>query len=130
MVLFIDDLNMPLKEKYSAQPPLEIMRQQLDEGGWYDLESKEWKFLEDMTFIGAMGPPSQGRNQVSLRVTRHFNLLYVEPYLPTSLSTIFSSLMDWYFLNTGKEMLSKILNLKDTLINSTIMIYNSIKSSK
>jgi dynein heavy chain len=106
------------------------LRQQLDEGGWYDLESKEWKFLEDMTLIAAMGPPSQGRNQVTLRVTRHFNLLYVEPYLPTSLFTIFSNLMDWYFLNTGKEMLSKIINLKDTLINSTIMIYNSIKSSK
>jgi dynein heavy chain len=58
MVLFIDDLNMPQKEKYSAQPPLEIIRQQLDEGGWYDLDSKEWKFLEDMTFIAAMGPPS------------------------------------------------------------------------
>jgi hypothetical protein len=28
------------------------------EGGWYDLESKEFIWLEDIIFIGAMGPPS------------------------------------------------------------------------
>ena len=27
-------------------------------GGWYDLETLEFKFLEDITFIAAMGPPS------------------------------------------------------------------------
>jgi dynein heavy chain len=43
----------------------------MDMGGWYDLDNKEWKFLEDITFIAAMGPPNQGRNQVSLRVTRY-----------------------------------------------------------
>jgi hypothetical protein len=24
----------------------------MDTGGWYDLDTKEWKFLEDMIFIG------------------------------------------------------------------------------
>lgn len=26
IIIFIDDFNMPNKEKYSAQPPLEILR--------------------------------------------------------------------------------------------------------
>jgi len=44
-----------------------------------------------------MLPPTGGRNVITLRYQRHYNLLYVEPFERDSLFHIFTNALDWYF---------------------------------
>lgn len=85
LAIFIDDVNMPETEFYGAQPPIELLRLFVDRSGLYDRETLEWKQVVNTTTILACAPPSGGRNEMSPRLTRHFNILCIPEASNTTL---------------------------------------------
>lgn len=95
-VIFVDDLNMPKLEIYGAQPPIELLRQFIDHGGWYvkkDSTTIPFFKIEDVQIASAMGPPGGGRNPVTNRLLRHFNHIYFTDLSEDSERTIFSAIL-------------------------------------
>jgi dynein heavy chain len=98
----------------------------MDYKGWYDIDDPERNFrkLEGVRFAGAMGPPGNGRNSISSRYIRHFNVLYIEPYKDSSLTYIFQVVMDWMFASKSNPSFpAPVQALKDNIVKNTIHIY-------
>ena len=93
MIVFIDDVNMPALEKYGAQPPNELFRQIIDQGGFYDLKKLYFVYVKDCIFITAAAPPGGGRNPVTPRLFRHFNALWSPELSQRSMETIFTAIL-------------------------------------
>lgn len=128
-VVFVDDLNMPSKEKYGAQPPIELLRQWMDHSGWYDRSDSSFRELQDLQFIAAMGPPGGGRSFITQRYVRHFTMLLFTPFSDASLCRVFETMMNWFFTRSqpgGGTFAQEIKGAAAPLVLATVELYNSI----
>ncbi|XP_044079595.1 dynein axonemal heavy chain 1 isoform X1 [Siniperca chuatsi] len=123
-IFFIDDLNMPMLETYGAQPPIELLRQWMDHGGWYDRKQiGTFKQVVDINFACAMGPPGGGRNPITQRFTRHFNFLSFTEMEDASKKKIFSTI-----LGSWMGPVPAIQQLNESLVDATLRVYSTISS--
>lgn len=95
-IVFVDDVNMPAVEKYGAQPPVELLRQLIDNGGLYDRRKRFWKAVEDTSMIVAAAPPAGGRNSLTPRFVRHFALFCMPPPSRVGMQRIFTSILSGF----------------------------------
>ena len=51
LLTFMDDLNMPSKDTFGSQPPLELIRQWIDYGFWFDRQKQSQKFIKVISNI-------------------------------------------------------------------------------
>lgn len=70
---------MPKLDEYGSQPPLELLRQLVEYGGWYNRkELNIFVKIHKTSLLCAMGPPGGGRNPISGRLTSKFQIMNLQ----------------------------------------------------
>nr|XP_028577583.1 dynein heavy chain 14, axonemal [Podarcis muralis] len=121
VLLFIDDLNTPIAEEYGSQPPLELIRQFLDLGGFYDTEQLTWKNVQDVAMVATCTPPSEGSNEISARLLSCFCTLVLPVTSLQSLQRIFQVRLGAYL--HIKRFMAEVQKCKDNLTCASIAVY-------
>ncbi|KAG7228180.1 hypothetical protein INR49_013343 [Caranx melampygus] len=120
-IIFVDDMNMPALEQFGAQPPVELLRQYIDHGNWYDLKDTSKITLVDLQLISAMGPPGGGRNAVTSRFLRHFNIFSINPFSDDTMVRIFSSMVSFYLKNN--QFPPECFAVGSQIVTATMEVY-------
>ena len=120
MIFFIDDVNMPQYDEYFSQPPVELLRQTIDSGGFYDLDILKFKEVKDTSFVTACAPPGGGRNAVTPRLFRHFNMIWIPSLSKKSMELIFSSILRGFLDLGGRSSLGMFA---DPVVRASVDIY-------
>ena len=121
-IIFVDDLNMPAKEIYGAQPPIEILRQWMDYEGWFDRKENVWRNLIDCQYVAAMGPPGGGRQVMSNRMLRHLHMLTFTDLSTTEIETIFTTITKAFLQTTFGD---EVVSVAPHVVKATIGVYTA-----
>ncbi len=126
IIIFIDDLNMPKLDTYGSQPPIELLRQFQDFGGFYNRSEEGMPFTEikDMTIAAACGPPGGGRNNVSPRLLRHFCMFSIPAPNEYSLKHIFKSITKGFF----NDFNNVVKGCSDSIVDAAVEIYGRMST--
>jgi dynein heavy chain len=122
MLLFVDDLNMPRKDLFGSQPPLELIRQWMDYEAWYDREKQTLRYILDMQLGCSMGPPGGGRAAISPRFQSQFHLInFVNP-AEAQIKRIFATLCAHKFQDFREDVKAQV----EPITMASMALYNVV----
>ncbi|XP_026673034.1 dynein heavy chain 7, axonemal [Ceratina calcarata] len=125
-IVFIDDVNMPAKEIYGCQPPIELLRQFFDHKIWFDLKKPEKIKIFDTMFVCAMAPPGGSRQELYRRFLRHFALFTISSFTEETTIRIFTNIA---FVGLQRHgFTTAVMPTIMDIVNATMNIFQNAQS--
>ena len=122
MIYFIDDLNMPVVDKYGTQQPIALLRQGFDYEAWYDRTKLTLKEVHKLQYLSCMNPTA-GSFFVDPRLQRSYMTFAVSMPKTEVLKNIYGSIVKGHF---GNGFSADVAKLAEVVVNATIDLHGQV----
>eukprot|EP00111_Clytia_hemisphaerica_P023720 TCONS_00069889-protein len=124
VILFIDDMTMPKADEFGAQPPLEILRDQLVYSGFFHTKELHWKNIFNTTLVAACGGGQKDVLVKNKRLLQKFSTLCLPHPSAQALHHVYYTRMTRVI--DPIDFTPEVITLRSGIISTLLGIFNQL----